>query len=305
MSDPANGRHTIFADVNPGGIGLNFDLPCPYIPDALAAAKTFRGDLFPQDLCSRPTQDMVTQIPTGMPGLELAAVRVPANVNDPSLPSSGNGTDTTVAVFTARLAGPADIASQEADCTLPATEQAVRAAALEFFLTQSDLASHLGPANLGSSLAELANFVSPWSLNAKFGTTSADRTIARFPNAIAPGTRASEYSATVSWGDGSITPVAVSASPNSPSQLDVSGSHTYWVPGDLSASITIINAPSKATQTFGGAIHVASKYVGMGDSYSSGEGANWPPGRSLQLPGCSWVCIKTNLVNAGPLTQTL
>jgi GDSL-like Lipase/Acylhydrolase family len=31
-----------------------------------------------------------------------------------------------------------------------------------------------------------------------------------------------------------------------------------------------------------------SSYVAMGDSYSSGEGADWPPGQAAQEPGCDW-----------------
>lgn len=133
--------------IDAGGVGPQTDLACPYIPAILAADKAFRGNA---SLCTYPSQDVVQQIPTGTTNLYAAAVWVPAAVKDPSLPSSGNGVDATVALFTAQLVpggsgNPIPSAKgQMVACTLQTAQQDICSASLVFFLaTESDVGAHL------------------------------------------------------------------------------------------------------------------------------------------------------------------
>ncbi len=96
-----------------------------------------------------------------------------------------------------------------------------------------------------------------------------------------------QETATMAWGDGSVTSAALSSSASDPSELDVSGAHTYWTPGTLPVTITVKDAQA-GVSTFHGTATVSSQYPAMGDSYSSGEGADWPPGGSPALAGCDW-----------------
>lgn len=105
----------------------------------------------------------------------------------------------------------------------------------------------------------------------------------------------SQESATISWGDGSVTATSLSIPSGNPGELDVAGTHTYWTPGQLPAAsgppveITLTNSQTGTTQRFDGSVVVASRYVGMGDSYSAGEGAGWPPTQANpNLAGCDW-----------------
>jgi Tol biopolymer transport system component len=99
----------------------------------------------------------------------------------------------------------------------------------------------------------------------------------------------SRDSATISWGDGSITRGTLSRPPGTSSEVEVRGTHTYWVPGRLRVVVTLSNTATGDRQTLAGQVVVSSVYTGLGDSYSSGEGAGWPPGQSApNLPGCDW-----------------
>jgi hypothetical protein len=98
------------------------------------------------------------------------------------------------------------------------------------------------------------------------------------------GATVSSLTATINWGDGSITSGGVAAAPGG--GLEVTGVHTYWVPGTLPIRITI-SGPS-GTSSYTGTAQVASIYTGLGDSYSSGEGSGWPPGHRPALTGCGF-----------------
>jgi hypothetical protein len=147
-----------------GGVGPEIDLACPYIPATLAAEKAFRGNT---SLCARPSGDVVQQIPTGSTNLYAAAVRVPASVKDPNLASSGDGTDPTVALYTAQVIPPQSAGqpqtanAQMVSCTLPARQQDVCAASLAYFLaTQSDVGTHVPKAGLTKMQEALSTFLS-------------------------------------------------------------------------------------------------------------------------------------------------
>jgi len=86
--------------------------------------------------------------------------------------------------------------------------------------------------------------------------------------------------ATIAWGDGAITPATLTANGTS---VSIAGSHTYWLPGDQPVTITVTDPSSHATAMIVGTADIGSTYVGMGDSYSSGEGAHF-----AYSPGCSF-----------------
>jgi hypothetical protein len=147
-----------------GGAGPETDLACPYIPATLAAEKAFRGNT---SLCVRPSGDVVRQIPTGGTNLYAAAVWVPASVKDPNLTSSGDGTDPTVALYTAQAIPPQSAGqpqtanAQMVSCTLPATQRKICAASLAYFLaTQSDVGTHVPRARLTKMQDALSTFLS-------------------------------------------------------------------------------------------------------------------------------------------------
>ncbi|MGO9335623.1 MAG: hypothetical protein ACLQCU_16525 [Acidimicrobiales bacterium] len=147
-----------------GGAGPETDLACPYIPATLAAEKAFRGNT---SLCVRPSGDVVRQIPTGGTNLYAAAVWVPASVKDPNLTSSGDGTDPTVALYTAQVIPPQSAGqpqtanAQMVSCTLPATQRKICAASLAYFLaTQSDVGTHVPRAGLTKMQDALSTFLS-------------------------------------------------------------------------------------------------------------------------------------------------
>lgn len=153
---------------------------------------------------------------------------------------------------------------------------------------------------LGVSSTSPCTVPTVFTVNATFGTLF-NGGVAKFASAISPGTSLSDYSATITWGDGSITPASLSTPSAGATELDVSGSHTYWSPGSLSVVVTLTNAQTGAVQIFNGNAVVSSRYIGMGDSYSSGEGAGWPTGQTFpNLPGCDWALYKDA---SGPLYQ--
>lgn len=146
-----------------GGVGPETDLACPYIPSVLAADQAMRGTA---SLCTRPSQDVVHQIPTERTNFYAAVVRVPAQVKDPNLNDSGNGMEPTVALYTAQVipmlvGDPSPTAvGQMIACTLPPKQRDICTVSLEFFLaTQSDLGTHVGKANLKKLESALSAFV--------------------------------------------------------------------------------------------------------------------------------------------------
>jgi hypothetical protein len=123
--------------------------------------------------------------------------------------------------------------------------------------------------------------------------------IARLHPTGGPGNIGQE-TATVAWGDGSVTSAALSIPASDPSELDVSGSHTYWTPGSVPVVVKLTDTQTGAVQTFSGSATVSSHYVAMGDSYSSGEGAGWPPQNAHpNLPGCDFQPSSGGLYEGG------
>ena len=142
--------------IRPGGIGPSTDLACPYIPAVLAADKAFRqGDVF----CNHPAADVIRQIPTGTATLYAAAVLVPAQVKDPNIRGSGDGTDPTVALYTAQ-AGSDFANGQMIACTLAPAQASICTASLTFFLTtQAQIRTRITPAHLAAMTAALESFL--------------------------------------------------------------------------------------------------------------------------------------------------
>ena len=142
--------------ISPGGAGPSTDLACPYIPAVRAADEAFRqGDAF----CHHPAADVIRQIPTGTAGLYAAAVFVPAQVKDPGIPGSGNGTDPALALYTARASADG-AAGQAVACTLAPAQGDICAASLTFFLlTQAQIRTGMTAANLRTMRDDLSSFL--------------------------------------------------------------------------------------------------------------------------------------------------
>jgi hypothetical protein len=142
--------------IRPGGVGPSTDLACPYIPAVRAADEAFRqGHVF----CDHPSADVIRQIPTGTASLYAAAVLVPAQVKDPNIQGSGDGTDPAVALYTAQ-AGAGFANGQMIACTLAPAEGSICAASLRFFLaTQAQISTRISAANLRRMEQTLTSFL--------------------------------------------------------------------------------------------------------------------------------------------------
>jgi hypothetical protein len=153
VSDRAEG---VTMTVSAGGLGPSTDLACPYIPAVRAADEAFRqGNTF----CAHPPADLIRQIPTDTAGLYAAAVFVPAQVKDPNLEGSGDGTDPTVALYTARASADA-AGGRMIACTLAPAQADICAASLKFFLaTQAWIGMQIGAANLSKMEDALSSFL--------------------------------------------------------------------------------------------------------------------------------------------------
>jgi hypothetical protein len=152
----ADRSEAVTMTIHAGGVGPSTDLACPYIPAVYAADQAFRqGSTF----CAHPSADVIGQIPTGTASLYAAAVLVPARVRDPNLRGSGDGTDRTVALYTAQVSSDA-AAGQMIACTLAPAEADICAASLKFFLaTQAQISKRISAANLTKMEAALASFL--------------------------------------------------------------------------------------------------------------------------------------------------
>lgn len=144
--------------IRPGGAGPSTDLACPYIPAVLAADKVYRQNLG-HAFCNHPSPDMIRQIPTNTASLYTAAVLVPAHVKDPNIQGSGDGTDPTLALYTAEVVqGAAN--GQMVACTLAPAQADICAASLKFFLaTQAQISARISAANLSRMEDALSSFL--------------------------------------------------------------------------------------------------------------------------------------------------
>jgi hypothetical protein len=80
-------------------------------------------------------------------------------VKDPGIQGSGNGTDPTVALFTASASADA-AAGQAIACTLAPAQGNICAASLKFFLaTQAQIRTRISAANLSTMEDALASFL--------------------------------------------------------------------------------------------------------------------------------------------------
>ena len=127
----------------------------------------------------------------------------------------------------------------------------------------------------------------PFTFSATFGTPF-NGIVAGLHPPGGPG-NLSQETATIAWGDGSITQASLAMSPTDSTELDVSGTHTYWIAGQASVVITLTNTQTGTSQTFNGSVLVSSRYAALGDSYAAGEGSGWPPGQTHpNLAGCDF-----------------
>ena len=103
ISAPGSNEPEIFYDYSPGGVGLQADLPCGYIPSLNDALQAYRNT--DQPCAPADPDDAISQVPTGDPDLVASVVAVPTSPPNhlsaqqaaaESLPASTPGTpDTT------------------------------------------------------------------------------------------------------------------------------------------------------------------------------------------------------------------
>jgi hypothetical protein len=152
----SNRSESVTVTISPGGVGPNTDLACPYIPAVRAVDEAFRQG---EALCAHPPADVIRQIPTDTASLYAAAVLVPAHVKDPNIQGSGDGTDPTVALYTARTEADA-AGAQMIACTLAPAQADICAASLKFFLaTQAQISTRISAANLSKMERALSSFL--------------------------------------------------------------------------------------------------------------------------------------------------
>jgi hypothetical protein len=150
VSDRSEGVTMI---IRPGGASAGIALACPYIPAVRAADE---GRVL---ICTHPRADVIAQIPTNTASLYAAAVLVPAQVKDPNIQGSDDGTDPTIALYTA-WAGPDAAAAQMIACTLAPAQAVICVASLKFFLaTQALIRTRMSAANLSRMEAALSSFL--------------------------------------------------------------------------------------------------------------------------------------------------
>jgi hypothetical protein len=92
---------------------------------------------------------------------------------------------------------------------------------------------------------------------------------------------ASSLTAIVDWSDRTTSVLPVSDA--GPNRVAVALKHTFWISGQFLVSLTLTNASGSIVRQVAVPILVESRFVTMGDSYSSGEGATY--GKST--PGSS------------------
>lgn len=96
-----------------------------------------------------------------MASLNAAAVLVPARTKDPNIEGSGDGTDPTVALYTARVqTAPDSAGGQMIACALAPAQADICAASLKFFLaTQAWISTRISAAYLSQMQGALASFL--------------------------------------------------------------------------------------------------------------------------------------------------
>jgi hypothetical protein len=103
------------------------------------------------------------------------------------------------------------------------------------------------------------------NLNATFGTPLTNV----FP--IFTNTSPTGVTATINWGDGTVESAPVSFP--QVGVANISGTHTYWIPDSAQVTVTIYDSSGNVAATSKWTVSIKSRYLAMGDSYSSGEGA--------------------------------
>jgi GDSL-like Lipase/Acylhydrolase family len=300
LTDPADSSHVIYVAADAGGAGPNVDLSCAYIPEALAVDTAFRGN--PMG-CSHPKQDKITRVATKTPKYNLALVRVPAGVNDSHLPSSG-GPNPTVALFAFHESGPATLPTR-APCKAQALVQAEGGVGIVPIGTPTCVDGYAiqNMAPGGPPQGQQAGFVfkgngsswtvlgggDPWSVGQACSRISllALKQFQQLPPGLgcpSPGT--SPYVATTVGGEAQEADCTLVAKQQN---VCAAALELFLYQSKLGKNVgSHLDGVAKDVNNF---VNPApSTYVAMGDSYSSGEGADWPAGFGSfpQLPGCDW-----------------
>jgi hypothetical protein len=142
--------------VRAGGANAYASLACPYVAAVQSVEVTLPGTA---TVCTRSPTDVVQQLDTAAANVDAAAVFVPGGTEENGLPMSGHG-DPTLALFTARMAGPQGFDGQMIACTLPPAERDVCSASLELFLVvQSGVNAEVATTTLAQMEHTVAAFV--------------------------------------------------------------------------------------------------------------------------------------------------
>jgi hypothetical protein len=97
------------------------------------------------------------------------------------------------------------------------------------------------------------------------------------------GTTLKQLAASVAWGDGGTATAHLSGSVRD-IVVSVAHPHTFWSMNPVALGVNITDKTARFTDDLTATMAVSSVYLAMGDSYSSGEGAN----DYTMLPGCDY-----------------
>src|SRR5262249_33563707 len=125
----------------------------------------------------------------------------------------------------------------------------------------------------------------PASAGATEGTAFTD-VVATFTDAN-PGANPSDYSATITWGDGHTSPGTIFPDPQQPGTFDVRGTNTYAEEGSYSPDVVIHDTGGASTDVQGS--------VSVGDAALAATGT---PGSAT--PGVPFTAAVATLTDANP-----
>jgi hypothetical protein len=118
------------------------------------------------------------------------------------------------------------------------------------------------PESVSVADAALSASATPLTINATEGVTSSNLVTATFTDAD-PGGTASDYSASIDWGDGSTSSGLVSAVSGTTSTFNVVGSHAYAEAGTYPVKVTIVDTDGGSIAAPGRSVVVASNALAV------------------------------------------
>jgi hypothetical protein len=126
--DRANPQHAINEVISAGGVGTDLELTCPYISQVNSLDQQIEGQVYEQSICTPLVGTKFTQLEINNPNLYAAVVWFPPTIQRPDyevaplVTPTGDGVDSTVALFTAQITNGTSVDTEEIDCTLPSSQ---------------------------------------------------------------------------------------------------------------------------------------------------------------------------------------